>query len=263
VQIPYKAPRRAVRGLRPAADCAIRIPSSFSRDRLSYPVRERTRLGQVLQARTVEARLIQWLLLRGTAVVVGLYLLIEAVDPLGHVGGLRALVDLGRSENIPAWWNSLLMALVALTALIARAIPVQERAERRAWLAVGLAACALSLDEIAQPFSVFIQWAREMSLSAVDRSLPLVAIAGLLVLFWAWRRLPNQLLAGQLALSAVAYAAGAVVIDALNNLIGQETHHLIFAAGTLAEELSEMYACIVAVTAILDYLIEGRPAGPG
>jgi hypothetical protein len=195
------------------------------------------------------------MLVAGTALMVALYLLIEAVDPLGHVGGLRALVDLGGSGNIPAWWNSLLMALVAVTAFAARATPAQERTERRAWTVVGLAAVALSLHEVARPLSVVGQWAREMRLSAVVAGWPILALAGLLAVFWAWRRLPSQLLAWQLGLSAAVYVAGAVVVDAFNNLISRQTYGLIFAAGTLAEELLEMSACVVAVTAILDYVV--------
>jgi large subunit ribosomal protein L25 len=101
------------------------IPSAIHRDR--------RRLSHVLLAQTVEAKLTQRMLFAGTAVVVGLYLLIEAVDPLGHVGGLRALVDLGGRANIPDWWNSLHLGLVAVTAFAARATPAQERVERRAW----------------------------------------------------------------------------------------------------------------------------------
>jgi large subunit ribosomal protein L25 len=101
------------------------IPSAIHRDR--------RRLSHVLLAQPVEAKLTQRMLFAGTAVVVGLYLLIEAVDPLGHVGGLRALVDLGGRANIPDWWNSLLLGLVAVTAFAARATPAQERVERRAW----------------------------------------------------------------------------------------------------------------------------------
>jgi hypothetical protein len=40
------------------------------------------------------------MLFGGTAVVVALYLLIDAIDPLWHVGGLKALVDLGGSAAI-------------------------------------------------------------------------------------------------------------------------------------------------------------------
>ncbi len=197
------------------------------------------------------------MLFGGTAVIVGLYLLIEAVDPLGHVGGLRALVDLGGSGNIPGWWNSLLMALVAVTAFAAAAT-ARERTERRAWTVVSLAAGAMSLHEVARPLSVFGQWAREMKLSAVVAGWPILALAGLLAVFWAWRKLPSQLLAWQLGASTAAYVAGAVVIDSLNNLISRQTYGLFFAAGTLAEELLEMSACVVAVTAILDHVVRER-----
>jgi hypothetical protein len=96
-----------------------------------------------------------------------------------------------------------------------------------------------------------------MRLSAVVAGWPILALAGLLAVIWAWRKLPSQLLAWQLGLSAAVYVAGAVVVDAFNNLISRQTYGLIFAAGTLAEELLEMSACVVAVTAILDYAVRG------
>jgi xanthine/uracil permease len=191
-----------------------------------------------------------------------------------HLKDLKTLVDIGGEANLPTWWNASLLFTVCVTALIAAFLPptaaesrAGHRARRGAWLVVAAAGAYLSLDETA---GLHERLAKPVRSSGIDLPtyawlLPGVALAavGCLVLVKAARRLPPRI-ARRLGVALGCYFAGAIGMEAVNGLFSDRWLDLplLFAAGTTLEESLEMVACILAITALVDHLLDHVSFGP-
>jgi hypothetical protein len=169
----------------------------------------------------------------------------------------KRLFDIGGENNVPTWWNSTLLTLVALGALGASRIVASSSApERRAWRVIAVAAAYLSIDETAS----LHEQLGDVVPSGFDPPtyawvLPGAALAGIgsAVLVAFGRNLPDPT-AGRLGLALVAYGAAAIGIEAFNGWVRRQDddQSIPYAVGTLIEEAVEMGACVFAVTVIVD-----------
>lgn len=179
---------------------------------------------------------------------------------------IKGAVDIGGENNIPTWWNGLLLlavAVAAATAAFARTAASGGRPPRRAetwsWLVIAGAAAYLTLDELAQLHERLNEPVRSTGIDLPTYAwlLPGVVIAatGALVLIRAARTLPPRV-ARRLGIALACYLAGAIGMEAINGLFSGRwlDLELVFAAGTTLEETLEMAACILALTAIVDHL---------
>lgn len=221
-----------------------------------------------LATTTVGKRLGRSLLLV-TALVMVAFLTVFTLNRAGlHLKDLKTFVDIGAEANLPTWWNASLLFTVFLAAVVAAFLPPGQgesgsryRSRRGAWLVVAAAGAYLSLDETAM---LHERLAAPVRSSGIDLPtyawlLPGVVIAavGCLVLFRASRRLPVWT-ARRLGLALACYLSGAVGMEAVNGLFSDRWLDLplVFAAGTTVEESLEMVACVLAITAIVDHLVE-------
>ena len=176
---------------------------------------------------------------------------------------IRNFLNANAEANFPAWWNSALLLLVAFCALAAR-VQDPDKARRRAWLLVGLAGLAMSMDEITSLHERLNGVVLSTGLN--PRTFPwlipgvVIAGAGSLLLVRVGRALPRPA-RGSLLLALTAYAAGAIGVEALNGLL-RETRHLFYCIGTAVEESLEMASCILAVGAIINHITTRPEATP-
>ncbi|MGQ0624080.1 MAG: hypothetical protein ACT4PP_05405 [Sporichthyaceae bacterium] len=199
-------------------------------------------------------------LIIATAVVLSAFLTVYSLNRLGvDLAGIKGAVDIGGENNIPTWWNGLLLLSVAVTA-IAAARRAAEPAQRHAWWVIAAAGGYLTLDELAQLHERLNEPVRSTGISLPTYAwlLPGVVLAGAgaVILVRAGRHLP-VFTARRLGLALGVFACGALGMEALNGLVSGRwlDLELLFAAGTTIEESLEMLACVLAVTAIVDHLV--------
>jgi hypothetical protein len=150
----------------------------------------------------------------------------DLAPPDHPVPGWKEFFDIGGEANLPTWWNSTLLALVAVAAMAVSMLwsDVQV-ATRRAWWVVAAAATYLSM------------------LIAVGRHLP-------------------RTTAASLAVALGAYGAGERGLEAVNGWIRRRSDDSPwYTLGTIVEESLEMGACILAVTAIVDTVAATQSKG--
>jgi hypothetical protein len=175
-----------------------------------------------------------------------------------HVGSItrpRAFLNVNGEANLPTWWNASLLLAVAFCASVAR---FQERdpARRRAWLLVAVAGLVLSMDEITSLHERLNGLV--LSTGLTPRTFPwlipgvFIAAAGFILLVRVGRALPSPA-RRPLLLALMAYAAGAIGVEAVNGLL-REVRWLYYVMGTTVEEALEMAACILAIGAIVNQL---------
>lgn len=225
-------------------------------------------------ATTRAGRILGRLLVRITAAVMAAFLVVFAVNKFGpDLSGPKRVVDIGGENNLPTWWNGLLLLAVAVAAFRAstargpagRPLPLPQR---RAWLVIAAAAGYLCLDEIAQLHERLNEPVRATGLQLPTYAWlapgVVIALAGCLVLARAARRLP-VFTRRRLGVALACYFLGAIVMEGVNGLFSGRwlDIELVFAAGTTVEESLEMLACILALTAIVDHLVSPvRRPGP-
>lgn len=216
-------------------------------------------------ATTRAGRAVGRLLTRITALVLAAFLLVFTLNKFGpELSGLKQVVDIGGENNLPTWWNGLLLLAVAVAAFRAsaqrgpggRPLPLPQR---RAWLVIAAAAGYLCLDEIVQLHERLNGPVRATGLDLPTYAwlVPgvVIALTGCVVLARAARRLP-VFTRRRLGVALACYFLGAIVMEGVNGLFSGRwlDIELVFAAGTTVEEALEMSACILALTAIVDHL---------
>jgi len=203
------------------------------------------------------ARLLVSLLAGITALVWLSFFVAFSLHRVYPIDGIKRFVDIGAEANLPTWWNTCLLALVAFQAAD-RGITSHLRSHvrtRNAWATIAAIAAGLSLDEAT---------ALHERLDAVERSLgtgiptygwlvagSVVGLFAAAVLIASGRQLPVQLrrpLAGAL----FAYGAGAVGFEAIGGWL--DTTDLpggFFTVAIVIEESLEMWACVYAIGVLL------------
>ncbi len=198
-----------------------------------------------------------------TVAVIGVFVTVFALHYVVAVPQLKQFVDIGGEANLPTWWNASMLFMVGIGALTARSLQ-PDRAGRRAWLVVALAAVLLSLDEIA---SLHERLATPVRAAGIDVPtyawlvpgvvLALIGGAVLVVVGRALSR-PTQHILG---VALLLYGAGAVGLEAVNGWLREHNLDLLFAAGTTVEETLEMTACILAVMGTVNTIQRRRATG--
>ncbi|WP_404392416.1 hypothetical protein [Humibacillus xanthopallidus] len=166
---------------------------------------------------------------------------------------LFRMVHLNREFSLPTWFNTILLMGVALLAFCARAVAT-DRAERRAWLVVGIGVTYLSLDEAAALHEVLpnllglattelrtFQWLGAGIVAAAVGSAVLVVVG----------RALQAPLRRPLLLGLVAYGAGALGVEFVTGYIELAypspravVEHGLKPALVVLEEGLEMLACV-------------------
>jgi hypothetical protein len=216
-----------------------------------------------LRSTTRPARLVAGLLAGGTVVVMLAFIVVFALHRITPVPGWKEFFDIGGEANLPTWWNSTLLALVAVAALAVSMLWSDVRvATRRAWWVVAAAATYLSIDEAAGLHERLAGPGESIGIDVPTYAwiLPGTLLAGgaTIVLVAVGRHLPRKT-AASLAVALGAYAAGALGFEAVNGWIRRGSDDSPwYTLGTIVEESLEMGACILAVTAIVDTVAATR-----
>lgn len=98
----------------------------------------------------------------------------------GKIAVVRHWLDLGKEQNIGAWWSGALMLLAA--ALLYEEAGTRRGAARRPWIALALIMLGLSIDEVTSVHERVSLWWGWPPLIAVG-------LVGLALLLWALREL--------------------------------------------------------------------------
>lgn len=194
-----------------------------------------------------------------TVVVFVAFIAVFAVHRLTPVDGAKRFVDIGAEANLPSWWNTSLLVIVSVLAVVASLRPFEagERPAARAWWIVAAATAYLGLDEAA---GLHERLAGPVESSDLD--LPtyawlvpgvLLAAVGCAVLVVAARQLPPRVARG-LGFALATYAIGAVGFEAVTGLVtsepGDDSLNPAFTIGIIIEEGLEMAACVMAACSI-------------
>lgn len=176
---------------------------------------------------------------------------IFALHRFTPVPAWKAFVDIGAESNLPTWWNTTLLLLVAVWALTA-AILAEARV-RRAWLLVATAAAYLSLDEAASLHEWLLGGLLKGDLPTYSWVIPgaVLAVAGSAMLIVAGRYLPTQT-AKRLGLALIAYGVGAVGLEAIGGWLVEREYETLFTFAITLEESLEMLAAAYATGTIVD-----------
>lgn len=191
-----------------------------------------------------------------TASVMLLFMIVFAAGRVTPLPTVKALVDIGGEANVPTWWNACLLLTAGIAAIVARWD--EKRPEvRRAWSLVAAAAVYFSIDEatglhelLGRPLG-----ALDVDIATYNWVLPglVLALAGTAVLVHVGRRLPAAV-RRRLATALGCYLAGAIGVEAFNGWVGPGGP--VFTIGMIVEESLEMGACILAIVAIVDHLVD-------
>lgn len=169
--------------------------------------------------------------------------------------GVHKYLYVGEEYNLPTWWNSGLLLVMAMLALAVRARTAADRTgERRAWLLAAAATGYLSLDELTRlheragalnrlvGFSVpTFQWV----LTGV-----VVAFLGTVVLYVTTRPLATPT-RRQLGLALVMYVGAALGLEIVGGSFFIAGDKAVGVLLTHVEELVEMLAVVVGIRAVL------------
>jgi hypothetical protein len=171
---------------------------------------------------------------------------------------LRTLVNINGEANLPAWWNSALLLMIAIGALVAREFET-ERRSRLAWLTVAACGLALSLDEIASLHERLGKPVRDIGIVVPTFAwlVPgiVVATAMFVVLVAIGRALPQRVRRG-LLLALVCYLGGAIGVEAINGTLRAPDRLVYYWIGTTIEETIEMVSCVLAIGVIARLIAE-------
>ncbi len=175
--------------------------------------------------------------------------------------------NLDEENNIPTWYASIMLALVAFGLAFVGLMKYQERDRHWwQWFAIALIPLFLSLDDMAQlhealsdplseeyGFNGLLHWAW------VVVALPVVAV--LTVLFLPFlRRLPARTAILLLAGAGIVFSGG-VILEMFEGWWVEANGHggvIIFSMVTV-QEVMEMLGSIIALYAVIDYAAGYRP----
>ena len=209
---------------------------------------------------TFSVRVAQWFA-AGTLVVFFAHAATIALDAAVDVASVRDYFDPALENNLPTWWNGLLLALIAVSALVVAAVePRSARTQRTAWSWIAGISAFLSLDEVTS--------LHERLKSGVDIGTrawvvpgAALALCGAAWLIWVCRKLPRHT-TNRLLIALVVYGAGALGVEAASGWISETTFETEWfsVARIVVEETLEMGACVWAIAVVVDALHVRRAA---
>ncbi len=195
------------------------------------------------------------------------------VSTIGEIPELERAFDVDQEGTVPTAWNTLLLVLVAgVLALAGKVSPVDAQVGRRSlYVAAGVVAY-LAIDEAAQlhelatiPADAILDRfdVRWLTYTWLVFGAIVAVVVGAIALRWG-RSLP-PFVRRRAAVALGVYLGGALVVEALNGWVyehrdGSQFRQYVYMAGVGVEEMMEMTACVVAVTAFAALLqTERRP----
>ena len=160
---------------------------------------------------------------------------------------LFSYFHLGSEVGLSAYWNALLLGLVAACALFS-GLTAQGGARRWGWFVVAAVTLFLSVDEATRLHERTAALVTSNPLPTYTWVVAGIPLAGLMVLvLWLATRTLPPVLKRRLAVALAVYILGALGFEALSGMAWrQQRPDLSEALGTV-EEVLEMVACIYAV----------------
>ena len=191
----------------------------------------------------------------GTLAILLAYAVTIAVDSAVGAPSLRDYFNPGTENNLPTWWNGLLLALVGVAAFVAAVVePQGAQKQRRAWLWIAAISAYLSLDEVTS-----LHERLESGVDVGTRAWVVpgaaLAVCGSAWLIYVCRALPRPT-TNRLMIALVVYGTGALGVEAAGGWIaGTRYDTEWFSVARIAfEETLEMGACVWAVAVVIDAL---------
>lgn len=169
--------------------------------------------------------------------------------------------DLDEEANLPAWFSSGTMLLIAALAGLLAAVEVSSRAVRRGWILIAGTFVLLSLDEASSFHEALMDPLRDLlGVSGVFHYAWVIPAIPLLLLFGIWtlrllRTLPKALRL-RMVLAGVLFAVGAVGMEMVAGLFaadGIEKTDLAYRIEIMAEETFEITGLVLFATALINY----------
>ena len=214
--------------------------------------------------RIVRSLLIVWIVLVGAGVLANMlqgfnsdhYLINEAIQSYNR------LFSLDKEANIPTWYSSILLFIVAIPlTIISLLVSKTGEPYARRWAFLALIFLALSLDETAIIHEMFIKPLKMAFHLTGYLYYGWVIVGGLFVvaIALAYRKFVLALPFStrlQVILAGGIYILGALIFESISGKIAQTTGESGFAynALTTLEEACEMLGVIVFIFALLQYL---------
>lgn len=160
---------------------------------------------------------------------------------------LFSYVHLGSEQGLSAYWNALLLGLVAVCAAFSGLVSGRGRT-RWGWFVVAVVTLFLSVDEATRLHERTADLVTHNPLPTYTWVVAGIPLALLMVLvLWAATRTLPPLMRRRLGLALALYIVGALGFEALSGVAWrQKRPNLAEAFGTV-EEVLEMVACIYAV----------------
>ncbi|WNB85418.1 hypothetical protein [Cellulomonas sp. ATA003] len=194
------------------------------------------------------------LLVFGAFAAAQLYMRVTGPD-----AGLVETFGLDGEQNVPAFWNTvLLLSIGAVALLIGELTPAGRTPSRGVWRLAAVATAYLAMDE-ALSIHELLGGPASAAVESVGLDLPiytwvlpglvLAAVGVLLAVRW-FRAVPRDVRLG-LVVAGGAYLLGALVIETLNGALLTAGHDSLYALSTAVEELLEMSGCVIAVCVLL------------
>ncbi len=169
--------------------------------------------------------------------------------------------DLDEEANLPAWFSSGTMLLIAVIAGLLAAVETSNRAVRRGWFLIAGTFVLLSLDEassfheaLMDPLREFLGVSGAFHYAWVIPAIPLL----LLFAFWALRLLRTlpRALRVRMVLAGVLFAIGAVGMEMVAGVFvadGVDKTALAYRIEIMAEETFEITGLVLFATTLIYY----------
>ncbi len=184
---------------------------------------QETSLHSKLTASWQEVPFLVRLLFIADFVMASLFVLSRVVH--AQIGNVAQFVDMDREMNLPTWWSSLQLSLVAILLLTVAVLC------RRLWPVIAAAGFALlSLDEFAMIHELIGVWVDQNVVARSDTIFstsgiwflicaPLFVVAFGLVAWMAWKDLRRDMKVIKLLAAGIGlFLLGAVVVESFSNL---------------------------------------------
>jgi hypothetical protein len=194
-----------------------------------------------------------------------------------HVAGLAVagrwpylahLVNVGKEQNIPTWFSSVVLALAAVAAF---RCAKSAQPDRRAWIILGMGLLFMSCDEVAmiheKVSSVSYRWVTRAPAFEVVRPVLLhikamwvLAVAPLVILWVGWIGYTlrkwvrsHRTAATLMVVGAMLYFGGSMGIELLKYALPRATPPWVWEARKLVEEGCEMVGSVTLLAGLLGY----------
>lgn len=220
---------------------------------------------QQSQPRTVAKRLL-YILLFATSLVIITHLVFQYLNlevfyqQNGQIYELSNRFDLDDESSVPTWLAQFLFLAIAAAAWLSAYLQNQKR-PRRLWTSIAVIGLLFSIDEISALHerllqTIHVAFFQDNAATTADNAwlvlAPFIVLLAAYLLWMMWRILPKRTI-GIFIFAGLVFVGGAMFVDLLANTSERET---FLNQGLLVglEESMELFGCVVALYAIVDYL---------